>query len=97
MAATRPTHSLLEAPWHGSRRWPLLDVALAAVGAVARGAPYRSAADRYSLVQTRLPRLLELEVPTRWNRSTAHRLPGCKTRPHHGPRQSSLGRSAHPW
>src|SRR3989454_2497098 len=84
-------------PRFGQTRSPLLDVALAAVGAVARGAPCRSAADRHSLAEAGLPRLLELEVPTRSNRSTACRLRGCKARSHHGPRQSPLGRAAHPW
>src|SRR3989449_3889588 len=44
-----------------------------------------------------LPRVLELEVATRSNRSSARRFGARPARPHHGPRQSPLGRAAHPW
>jgi hypothetical protein len=43
-----------------------------------------------------LSRLLELEVATRANRSTAHRSGERQARRHHGSRQSPLGRTAHP-
>ena len=69
-------------------RSTLLDMALAAVGAVARDAQCGSPRDRDSLAQAGLPRILELEVPARPNRETARRLRGRKARPHHGPRQS---------
>src|SRR3989442_10912935 len=67
------------------------------VGTVARGAPCRSAADHDSLAPAGLPRVLELEVATRSNRSSARRFGDRRARPHHGPRQSPLGRAAHSW
>src|SRR6266436_6082651 len=42
-------------------------------------------------------RLLDVAVPTGTNRSTAYRLGACAPHPHHGARQSSLGRAAHSW
>src|SRR6267142_4463008 len=62
-------------------RSTLLDMALAAVGAVARDAQCGSPRDRDSLAQAGLPRILELEVPARPNRETTRRLGGRKARP----------------
>src|SRR6267378_3685200 len=70
-------------------------MALQAVGRVARGAPRRSPRDSDSLASAGVSRLLDLEVPTRANGSTAGRLGACRARPHHGARQSSLGRAPH--
>src|SRR5207302_250620 len=64
---------------------------------VARGAPCRSAADCDSLAPAGLPRVLELEVATRSNRSSARRFGDRQACPRHGPRQSPLGRAAHSW
>src|SRR3989475_1046479 len=87
----------LQATSGRSPRPRILDVALAMVGTVARGAPCRSAADHDSLAPAGLPRVLELEVATRSNRSSARRFGDRRARPHHGPRQSPLGRAAHSW
>src|SRR2546427_13305139 len=96
-ATTRPAPPPLQATSGRSPRPRLLDVALAVVGTVARSAPCRSAADRDSLAPAGLPRVLELEVATRSNRSSARRFGDRRARPHHGPRQPPLGRAAHPW
>src|SRR5260370_13948326 len=95
-AATRPAPPPVEATTvrvAGSR---LLGLALSALGRVARGAPHRSPRDGDSLASKGLPFVLELEVPARANGSTADRIGACGTRSHHGARQSSLGRAAHP-
>src|SRR5712664_2494889 len=73
----------------------VLGMALQAVGRVARGAPRRSPRDSDSLASAGVSRLLDLEVPTRANGSTAGQLKACRARPHHGARQSSLGRAPH--
>src|SRR2546426_4439282 len=95
--AARPPPPPLQATSGRSPRPRLLDVALAVVGTVARSAPCRSAADRDSLAPAGLPRVLELEVATRSNRSSARRFGDRRARPHHGPRQPPLGRAAHSW
>ncbi len=92
--ATRPVPSPLEAPSVRPPRSTLLDMALAAVGAVARDAQCGSPRDRNSLAQAGLPRILELEVPARPNRETTRRLGDRKARPHHGPRQSGERRAS---
>src|SRR6266478_5754088 len=51
--------------------------------------------DSDSLASAGVSRLLDLEVPRRANGSTAGRLGACRARPHHGARQSSLGRAPH--
>src|SRR6266850_7064037 len=95
--AARPAPPPLQATSGRPPRPRLLDVALAVVGTVARSAPCRSAADRDSLAPAGLPRVLELEVAARSNRSSARRFGARQARPHHGPCQSPLGRAAHSW
>ena len=76
-------------------RSPPLGVALQPLGWVARSAPPRSARDRDSLAPAGFPRLLDPEVPSRANGSTADRLGACGSRAHHGARESALGRATH--
>src|SRR5438128_10523614 len=95
--AARPAPPPFQETSGRSPRPRLLDVALAVVGTVARSALCRSAADRDSLALAGLPRVLELEVAARSNRSPARRFGDRQARPQHGPRQSPLGRAAHPW
>src|SRR5882762_6651574 len=85
----------LEAAAVRALRSHLLGMALQAVGRVARGAPRRSPRDSDSLASAGVSRLLDVEVPTRANGSTAGPLGACRARPHHGARQSSLGRAPH--
>ncbi len=86
---------------HGSGRW----IAPSGSGSlgVGQGGARRSTSfaprrprDGDSLASKGLPFVLDLEVPARANGSTAHRIGACGTRSHHGARQSSLGRAAHP-
>ena len=48
-----------------------------------------------SLAPAGLPRFLDLEVPPRANGATAGRLGARGSRPHHGGRESPLGRATH--
>src|SRR5258708_28795220 len=64
-ATACPAPPPIEATAIRAPRSPPLDVALHRVGGVARGAPPRSPRDRGSLAPAGLPRLLDLEVPSR--------------------------------
>src|SRR5258708_7225042 len=81
---------------HRSSLTPSARMEFVARTTVARGAAGRAPRDCDSLAPAGLSCLLDLEVPTRENRSTTHRLGACRSRPHHGAGKSSLGGTAHP-
>src|SRR5713226_2699576 len=91
-AATRPAPPRIEADAIRAPRSTPLGVALQPLGRVARGAPPRSPRDRDSLAPAGLPRFLDLEVTPRASGSTAG---ACRSRTHHGARESTLGRATH--
>src|SRR5713226_4574128 len=62
---------------------------------MAPGALPRTPRDRNSLAPAGLPRFLDLEVPSRASGSTAGELGDCRSRAHHGARESALGSATH--